>query len=54
MTETDVDDFEIELSGITGGKAEMLHTKKAALLLREPIAAVVKKVMADALSRSAS
>jgi len=52
MTETDVDDFEIELSGITGGQAS--HTKKAALLLREPIAAAVKKVMADAISRSAS
>lgn len=32
----------------------MAATKKAGLLLREPIAAVVKKMMADAISRAAS
>eukprot|EP00035_Acanthoeca_spectabilis_P007645 m.140013 g.140013 ORF g.140013 m.140013 type:complete len:146 (-) comp14026_c1_seq3:4219-4656(-) len=57
MSETDVDDYDLELSGRVkseGTKAQQAANKAQALGLREPLTAAIRAMMAAAIERAGS
>lgn len=52
LTETDVDDFDIDVSGVKGG-LDAKKAKAGAQALRAPLTSAIRAMMAEALSKSA-